>query len=215
MDGVELPDGLNGNVLLIGFGRFGQVASQALLARGFDVAIIDKDTEMIRAAANFGFKVYYGDGERLDVLRASGGTTARAIAICIDDRRATSKIVELVKAEFPHARVLARSFDREHALELKAKDVDYQIREMFESAVVFGEQALRSLGVSDLEAAEIAAEVRRRDAERVALELTAGLAAGSSLLIGNAPKPQPFTPPRRAARALNEEAAAALAREQQ
>jgi glutathione-regulated potassium-efflux system protein KefB len=91
------------------------------------------------------------------------------------------------------------------------KDVDFQIRETFESAMVFGERALVALGVPEMEAAEIAAEVRKRDAERVALELTAGLAAGSHLLMGNAPKPQPFTTPQREGQALNEEAAAAIA----
>ena len=87
-EGVEAADGLTGAALIIGFGRFGQVASQALLARGIDVSIIDSDTEMIRSAARFGFKIYYGDGTRLDVLRAAGAGRAQIIAICIDDRRA-------------------------------------------------------------------------------------------------------------------------------
>ena len=69
LDGVESRDDLSGSVLIIGFGRFGQIASQSLLARGFDVSIIDNDIEMIRSAADFGFKVYYGDGTRLDCWR--------------------------------------------------------------------------------------------------------------------------------------------------
>ena len=76
-DGVDAADGLTGKALVIGFGRFGQVASQALLAREIDVSIIDTDTEMIRAAARFGFKIYYGDGTRLDVLRAAGAGQRR------------------------------------------------------------------------------------------------------------------------------------------
>lgn len=208
MDGVESADGLHGSVLLIGFGRFGQVASQGLLARGVDVSIIDTDVEMIRAAADFGFKVYYGDGTRLDVLHACGAGEAKAILVCVDDKRAANQIVEVVRAEFPLLHLLVRSYDREHSLQLIAAGVEFQIRETFDSAVNFGEAALIALGVAREEAAEIAVDVRRRDAERLQLELAGGLGAGLSLLRGNAPKPTPFTQPGREGRALNEETAA-------
>jgi len=197
MDGVDAAEDLHGSALIIGFGRFGQVASQSLLARGFDISMIDIDTEMIRAAAPFGFKVYYGDGCRLDVLHAAGAGEARAILVCVDKRDAADRIVALVKAEFPLAKLLVRSFDREHALKLVAAGVDLQIRETFESALKFGEMALRELGVPEDEAAETADDIRRRDAERFALETTGGLLAGRDLLHGNAPKPVPFTRPRR------------------
>ena len=78
----------SGSVLVIGFGRFGQIVSQCLLAEGIDVTTIDNDPEMMESAAGFGFKVYYGDGTRLDVLRAAGASEARLIAVCIDDREA-------------------------------------------------------------------------------------------------------------------------------
>jgi glutathione-regulated potassium-efflux system protein KefB len=206
-DGIERAEGLHGNVLVIGFGRVGQVASQSLLARGVDVAIIDTDVEMIRAAASFGFKVYYGDGTRLDVLHACGAGEAQAILICVDNRVSTDKIVELLRAEFPLVKVLVRSFDREHALKLIAAGVEFQIRETFESALHLGQAALVTLGVSAEEAAEIALDVRRRDTERLQLELAGGLGAGLALLRGNAPKPTPFTSPSREARALSEETA--------
>ena len=106
MDGVDEADGLSGSVLLIGFGRFGQVASQSLLARDVDVTIIDNDVEMIQSAARFGFKIYYGDGTRLDVLHASGAATARAIAVCVDKAEAADRIVELVSHEFPQAKLM-------------------------------------------------------------------------------------------------------------
>ncbi len=199
MDGVELADGLKASVLIIGFGRFGQVASQSLLARGIDVSIIDLDTEMIRSAGEFGFKVYYGDGTRLDMLHAAGAGKARAIAICVQDRKAADRMIELIKAEFPLATLLVRSYDREHALKLAALDIDYQIRETFESAMAFGEAALRHLGVPDEEAAEISADIRRRDAERFALEMSGGILAGADLLHNNAPRPTPFTTPKRPA----------------
>jgi glutathione-regulated potassium-efflux system protein KefB len=197
MDGVEAAEDLHGSALIIGFGRFGQVASQSLLARGFDISMIDIDTEMIRAAAPFGFKVYYGDGCRLDVLHAAGAGEARAILVCVDKRDAADRIVALVRAEFPQAKLLVRSFDREHALKLVTAGVDLQIRETFESALKFGELALRELGVPEDEAAETAEDIRRRDAERFALETTGGLLAGRDLLHQQRPTPVPFTRPRR------------------
>jgi glutathione-regulated potassium-efflux system protein KefB len=218
MEGIEIADGQVGSVLIIGFGRFGQVMSQSLLARDVDVTIIDTDIEMIRSAEEFGFKIYYGDGTRLDVLHASGAGSARAIAVCIDNRVSANQIVDLVSHEFPHAKLLVRSFDREHSLELIAAGVDFQIRETFESAVDFGEAVLIELGVPEQEAATIAEEVRRLDQERFELELAAGgdTRAGIPLLRGNAPikpTPTPFVQPRRESRALNEEAAEAIREE--
>jgi glutathione-regulated potassium-efflux system protein KefB len=196
-DGIEKADGLEGRVLIIGFGRFGQVASQLLLARGVDVSIIDYDTEMIRVAGDFGFKVYYGDGTRLDILHAAGADKAEVIAICVDKRDAADKIVELCKAEFPFTRVIVRSYDRAHALKLVQAGVTLQVRETFESALAFGRMALRDLGVPDPEVEEISEDIRRRDAERFTLETTGGLLAGSDLLHSNVPKPTPFTQPKR------------------
>ena len=212
LEGIDEARGLSGSVLIIGFGRFGQVMSQSLLARDVDVTIIDTDIEMIRSAEEFGFKIYYGDGTRLDVLHSSGADKARAIAVCIDDRVAANRIVELAKAEFPQARLLVRSYDREHSLELINAGVDFQIRETFESAVEFGAAALIELGVAQEEAERIATEIRRRDAERFELEMAAGdVRAGAPLMLGNVPKPKPkptpFTTPKREGQALNEETA--------
>lgn len=211
MEGVEEAVNLAGQILIIGFGRFGQVVSQSFLARGCDIAIIDTDTEMIRAAADFGFKIYYGDGTRLDVLRASGAGSVKMIAICVDNRQTANRIVELAKAEFPMAQTLVRSYDREHALELIQAGVDYQIRETFESAMAFGAEALRRLDVPQEEVAEITQRLRERDAERVSLEIAGGLMAGRVLIQGNVPRPTPFTQPRRQARPLSEETATVTA----
>ena len=216
LDGVEAVDGQSGSVLIIGFGRFGQVMSQSLLARDVDVTIIDTDIEMIRSAAEFGFKVYYGDGARLDVLHASGAGSARAIAVCIDDRAAADRVVELASHHFPQAKLLVRAYDREHSLRLVNAGVDYQIRETFESAVAFGEAALREIGVPEDEAAQVAGQVRRLDAERFELEIAGNdLRAGIPLIIkntgtGNAPRPTPFTAPKREGRRLDGESGEAL-----
>ena len=190
-DGVEVPETLAGSALIVGFGRFGQIVSQPLIARGCSLSIIDTNPTAIRVAEDFGFKVYYGDGARLDILHAAGAATARAILICIDDRDAARRIAAIAKAEFPLVPVLARARDREHAIALLQAGVAYQLRETLESALAFGEQALRTLG-DDPDAARAAmAEIRRRDAERLALETVGGVHAGRELLHGNSGRARP------------------------
>lgn len=187
LEGVEKPVGLTGNVLMIGFGRFGQIASQPLIAKGqHTISIIDNDVEMIEVAQTFGFKIYYGDGTRLDILRAAGAGTADLILVCVDKKESATRIVELVKSEFPLARVFARSFDRGHSLELVKAGVDYQLREVFESALEFGAETLRELGSDVVEVGEIIEAVRERDRQRFAAQMVGGLMAGRDLLKANA-----------------------------
>jgi glutathione-regulated potassium-efflux system protein KefB len=188
LDGVEqVPAGLTGNVLLIGFGRFGQIASQPLIAKGkHSISIIDNDVEMIRVAQTFGFKIYYGDGTRLDILHAAGAATADLVLVCVDKKEQATRIVELLKSEFPLARVMARAFDRGHAIELVQAGVDYQLREVFESALEFGAETLRQLDVDMVEVGEIIEGVRERDRQRFAAQMVGGLMAGRDLLRSNA-----------------------------
>jgi glutathione-regulated potassium-efflux system protein KefB len=185
MEGVEAPDGLSGNVLVIGFGRFGQIASQPLLAKGHRISIIDNDTDMIRAAGTFGFKVYYGDGTRLDILRAAGVETADAVLVAVDDKAAAVKITELLKSEFPLVKVFARAYDRTHAIELVKLGVDYQIRELLDSALAFGREAVIQLGASNEEADEIVEGVRERDQQRFEAQVLGGAQAARDLLLKN------------------------------
>jgi glutathione-regulated potassium-efflux system protein KefB len=209
LEGVDVAEDLENRVLIIGFGRFGQLVSQPLLARGVDVSLIEIDVDMIRAAGNFGFKVYYGDGTRLDVLRASGAETAEAILVCINNPEAADKIVELVKSEFPLAKLFVRSFDRGHTLRLIEARVDYQLRETFESALAFGKAVLVGLGFDPVVAEETARDVRKRDEDRLALQLVGGFTAGRQLLRGNmtTPEPEPFTPPKTKAKPLSSDTA--------
>jgi glutathione-regulated potassium-efflux system protein KefB len=201
---------VTGSVLVIGFGRFGQIACQSLLARGVDVTIIENETDMIRTAALFGFHAYYGDGTRMDVLRASGAAQARALLICVNDKDATSRIVEHAKRAFPLIPVLARAYDRQHAITLIRHGVDYQVRETFESAMTFSAEALRRLGVSEDDIAEVAEDVRKRDAERLQMQMAGGINQGMDLVRGNRWTAAPLTRPKRSGQPLNEEAAAAM-----
>jgi glutathione-regulated potassium-efflux system protein KefB len=216
-DGVDKAKNLRERVLIIGFGRFAQVVSQPLLARDVDVSIIDLDVEMIQAAGNFGFKVYYGDGTRLDVLRASGAGNAETILVCVDKQADADKIVELVKAEFPLTKLFVRAYDRGHAIRLVQAGVEYQLRETFESALVFGYQVLIDLGFTHEQAGETIEDVRRRDEERLSIQMVEGIQGGRSLMRGNirTTKPEPYIKPRREGQALNEEAAEALEEEEE
>lgn len=184
-DGVERADGLEASVLIIGFGRVGQIASQGVIARGASISIIDRDTQVIHDAGLYGFKVYYGDGCRTDVLLAAGAARAQAILVCIDDRAAATRIAEVAREHFPQARLLVRAYDREHLLELSRLDVHFHVRETFESAMLLGRAAVLALGASEEEADQIIADVRRRDGDRQVVEAAGGLFAGRALILGN------------------------------
>lgn len=210
LDNVTVAEGLSGSILMIGFGRFGQVTSQLLLARGVDVTIIDNDIDMIQNAEKFGFKIYYGDGCRLDILHASGAATAQAIVVCVDSKETTNRIVELVTHEFPLAKLLVRSYDREHSLYLVKQKVDYMIRETFESAIKFGGVILQELGVEQDEVQRITDEIRDRDEERFETEIAADdVYAGVGLQYTHThPRPTaPLIRPKQAARILNDQEA--------
>ena len=186
MEGVGAASGLSGRVLLIGFGRVGQIVSQPLLARGHSLSIIDSDPQAIRDAQEFGFNVWYGDGARMDILHAAGAHDASLIIAAAGDRAAVTRMVELARHEYPLVPVLARAFDREHALELVAAGADFQIRETLESALEIGREALERLGDSPEEAADLLRSIRERDRDRFALDMAGGLHAGRALLHGNA-----------------------------
>jgi len=198
LSGIDKAAGLRGRVLFIGFGRFAQVASQALLARHVELSVIESNVDMIRSAANFGFKVHYGDGTRLDVLHASGAETAEAIVVCVDNPESANRIVELCQSAFPMTKLYVRSYDRGHSLQLIKAGVAFQIRETFESALVFSQAVLTGLGFDEEQARDAISEVRHRDAERVELELIGGLEHGRLFVRGNlaTPEPSPLFKPR-------------------
>jgi monovalent cation:proton antiporter-2 (CPA2) family protein len=199
-------DGVRGAVLIIGFGRFGQLVSQCLLAESVDVVTIDNDPEMIASAGRFGFKVYYGDGTRLDMLRAAIRQEVLLVAVCVDKRDAANRIVDLVRGEFPGLKLYVRSYDRRHTLELLAKGVDFEIRETFESAVEFGRATLEGLGLAHERAAEVADYIHKRDLDRLALQQAEGISAGRDLVWKQRVRPEPLSEPRRQSEALNPEA---------
>ncbi|MDO5641440.1 MAG: cation:proton antiporter, partial [Paracoccus sp. (in: a-proteobacteria)] len=198
MEGVDEARDLHGQVLMIGFGRFGQIVSQVLLRERVDVSVIETDPELIRIANDaFGFKIFYGDGTRLDILHHSGAEDAEVIMVCVDDPKTADQIVELVKHEFPLAKLLVRARDRRHARELIRAGVDFEIRETLESAFVMGAQGLRELGSSEAEIEDAVQDIRRRDAERLAIQVQGELRDGLDRMIR--PMPEPLSARGRAA----------------
>ena len=203
---VDLED----SVLVIGFGRFSQIVCQSLLVRGINVSVIDRNIENIRAAAKFGFKVYYGDGIRLDVLRAAGIEKANCVVIGINDTQRIESIVQNLKDAYPKLPILARTYDRKTTVSLIKHDVDFIVRETFESALALSHATLMQLGVNKIEADEVIAEVRYLDQERLNEEVLHGF---STDIIRKYWMPKPFIKPHSDAEALNEETAEILEKE--
>lgn len=178
--------GRTARVLVIGFGRVGQIASQGVLARGASLTVIDSDTSVIKEAQSYGFKVFYGDGSYLSILHAAGAKTSSVIMVCVNDRTAAIRIVEMARVAFPQAKLLVRAHDREHALGLNKVGADYVIRETFESAMQLGREAVLATGADEIEADEIMKSVRSHDSERFVHETLGGKMAGKALLLKKA-----------------------------
>ncbi len=196
-------EGAGADVLLIGFSRFGQIASQILLTGGTDVTIIEHSAERVQSAAKFGFRIYFGDGTRKEVLEAAGIRRSRIVAVCTNRRDVTDRIVDLVQREFPESRLFVRSYDRTHALELRAKGVDFELRETLESGLLFGRKTLEALGMNEDAAFAILEDVRRRDEERMQLQIIGDPHSGRGRWHTRPVTPEPLIKPHRHAQRLD------------
>lgn len=173
----RLPDpdpGLDGpetspetNAIVVGYGRFGQTVAQMLMAKRIPVTIIDSKASQIEMSEEFGTKVYYGDGTRLDLLRTAGAETAEAILFCQDGDSLDRARLEAIMEAFPQASVMVRVYDRRKVMDFDGLDVALLQREMFESAVVMAREALLKLGISERETERVEREYRQRDDERL------------------------------------------------
>jgi len=134
------------DIIIAGFGRFGQITGRLLTANGFKSTVLDSDIEQIDVLRRFGRRVHYGDATRLDLLRAAGAERARMLVVALDDKEKTSELVEKARQAFPNLTILARAFDRRHAYDLLANGADAVERETFEAALAMGVTALRQLG---------------------------------------------------------------------
>ncbi len=177
-------DGADGRAVIVGSGRFGQVIGQMLRARGIEVTAIDLDSELIDVASRFGNKVYFGDGRRIDILRAAGIGQAGLLVFAIDGAWDPEATLGPIRGQWPDLKILARAFDRTHLLALRRAGVETVVRETFDSGVHMGREALETLGTPIGIIDAIEAEFRRRDAERLDLQLCSGdITAGADRLI--------------------------------
>lgn len=187
-EGLEGPEkSPETQTIVVGYGRFGQTVAQMLMAKSIGVTLIDKKPSMIERAGEFGTKVYYGDGLRLDLLRTAGAETARLIAFCNDnkDGELTRDALQAVLEAFPQAAVMVRAYDRVHLMQLDRLDLAFAQREMFESAIAMGKAALKAVGMEQEEVSRVEREYRGRDCERLERQSQTGdLHAGEERSFG-------------------------------
>ncbi|RXZ39053.1 potassium transporter [Oxalobacteraceae bacterium CAVE-383] len=157
------------DVIVAGFGRFGQIAARLLIVNHFKISTLEVSAEQVALVRRFGRRVYYGDATRLDLLRAAGAADARLLIVAIDDRDQAEVLVELATQYFPNLTILARAYDRRHAYRLLQKGAHIIEREMFEGGLAMGQKALKSLGVPHEQAVLAATSFRKHDEEMIAL----------------------------------------------
>lgn len=140
------------DIIMAGFGRFGQIVQRLLAANGLRSTILESDIEQIEVLRRFGRRVHYGDATRLDLLRAAGAERAKMLIIAIDDKDKAVDMVETARQAFPNLKVVARAWDRPHAYELLNRGADEVERETFEGALALATKALTQLGFSPAKA---------------------------------------------------------------
>ena len=170
----EGPQPEGAHALVIGYGRFGQTVAQALQCGELSVTVIDTDVKRIDMAAEFGWKVYFGDGTRIDMLRQAGAGEAELIMFCVRDTKIDGELVAAVHEAFPKASIYLRGYDRRTVMALAGSPAEYVMREMFESALRMATMALDKLGLSEEQVERAEDTYRRNDAERLRLQMKTG-----------------------------------------
>jgi Kef-type K+ transport system membrane component KefB len=147
-------------LIIAGFGRFGVVLGRFLIANGMRATILDDNPDNIEVLRKFGFKVYYGDATRDDLLASAGADQAKVLIVAVEDRQKSLKIIDLAKRNYPHLKILARSVSQEHTFELMDRKVDAFKRDIFESSLHLGIEALTCLGYNRYRAYRLAQTFR-------------------------------------------------------
>ncbi len=169
----ESPHDEGAGALVVGFGRFGQTVAQTLLSGGLSVTLIDKNDSQIDTAEDFGSKVYYGDGTRLDMLRQAGAHDAQLIMFCMDEVP-DRDLIDSVADAFPSATIYVRGFDRKSVIALAESKAEYVIREVYESALAVARMALENVGLSERDIDEAEATYRENDRKRMDVQIKGG-----------------------------------------
>ena len=159
----EISEPQTAPVIIAGFGRYGQIVGRLLLAQGIAPTVLDHDAEMVESVRTFGYRVFYGDATRLDLLRTAGATTAGVLVVAVDDVGQSLKIVDLAKEHFPHLQIVARARDVTHWNALRDRGVMRVERELFESSLRSARDVMELLGHSPDDARQSALSFRQHN----------------------------------------------------
>ena len=173
-DQREGPNGEEAQALVIGFGRFGQTVAQMLATAGLDVTMIDRQVDQIDIAEEFGIKVFFGDGLRMDMLRQAGAGEAEVICFCIDGDQVNAEFLASVRETFPDAALFVRTFDRRHVMKLGGADIAFQVRELRESAIAMSRAALSQIDTDESEIETLVQDYRENDMARLREQIEQG-----------------------------------------
>ena len=165
---AEISEPQAPKVLICGFGRYGQIVGRLLFSQSIEVTVLDHDPDTVEGLREFGFRVFYGDATRLDLLRTAGAATATAIVVAVDDIEQSLEIVDLARAHFPQARIVARARNVGHLYQLQDRGVEHIERELFESSLRSARSVLEALGWPAHEARESTMVFRRRNLKLMA-----------------------------------------------
>ncbi|WP_341369050.1 monovalent cation:proton antiporter-2 (CPA2) family protein [Yoonia sp. BS5-3] len=146
---------VQGPVIIAGIGRFGQIVNRLLQSAGFETVVIDANLQTVQTMRKFGFRGFFGDPTRPDLLKAAGLEEARVLVVAIDDKKSANTLVAYARKTRPDLHIIARARDRVHVYELYAAGANDIVREMFDSSLRAGRYALENLGLSEFEAAEL------------------------------------------------------------
>ncbi|MDX1837812.1 potassium transporter [Legionella taurinensis] len=136
------------DIILVGYGRFGQIIGRFLTGHGIKLTILEKDPEQIKLLRKFGYKGYFGDAARLDLLLNAGVAKAKLLVIAVGNPDVSLDIVEMTRQNFPHLKIYARARNRSHAYQLHKAGVDYFKRETFDSSLTMAQEIMAFLGHS-------------------------------------------------------------------
>ncbi|WNO06077.1 glutathione-regulated potassium-efflux system protein KefC [Rhodoferax mekongensis] len=142
----EIAEPQSAPVIIAGYGRYGQIVGRVLLAEGIPATVLDHDADMVEAARSFGYRVFFGDATRLDLLRTAGAGTARVLVVAVDDVEQSLAIVDLAREHFPTLPIVARARDVTHWNQLREREVTLVERELFESSLRSARSVLEVLG---------------------------------------------------------------------
>ena len=158
---AEISEQQHAPVIIAGSGRYGQIVGRLLFANGITPTILDHDAEQIEGLRKFGWRAYYGDATRLDLLRTAGASEARLLVLAIDDIENSVEVAKMVKENFPDLTIVARARNVQHYYELHELGVKFIERETFDSAIMSGRSALEHLGWQPHQARNLALRFRR------------------------------------------------------